>query len=86
VCAGFSGDGVSPSAPAVAATLESSRPSLRALARELGAAYQLLSFYPKELPGRPAKCNAYSPWNREAARGFNATENSPIALEDLPEI
>jgi len=67
-------------------TMESSRPPLRALAHELGAAYQLLSFYPKELPGRPAKCNAYSPWNREAARGFNATENSPIALEDLPEI
>jgi hypothetical protein len=45
-------------------TMESSRPSLRALAHELGAAYQLLSFYLKELPGWPAKCNAYSPWNR----------------------
>ena len=45
-------------------TMESSRPPLRALAHELGAAYQLLSFYFKDLPGWPAKCNAYSPWNR----------------------
>jgi hypothetical protein len=45
-------------------TTESSRPSLRALARELGTAHQLLSFYLKELPEWPAKCNAYSPWNR----------------------
>lgn len=30
-------------------TLESSRPSLRALARELGTSHQLLSFYLKNL-------------------------------------
>jgi len=31
---------------------------------QLNAGSSTTSFYFKDLPGWPAKCNAYSPWNR----------------------